>query len=78
MVERSSGGRQIACGLKSLAATGIAAASPLLVSIVTGLLNRSRAAIGIALVGSFGLLGGAVGPPLSERMLRWGGSAGTW
>jgi hypothetical protein len=46
------------------------------VSIVTGLLNRRRAAIGIALVGSFGLLGGAVGPPLSERMLHWGGSAG--
>jgi MFS family permease len=60
----------------TLASLGIASASPLLVSIVTGLLNRSRAAIGIALVGSFGLLGGAVGPPLSERMLHWGGSAG--
>jgi len=60
----------------TLASLGIASASPLLVSIVTGLLNRRRAAIGIALVGSFGLLGGAVGPPLSERMLHWGGSAG--
>ncbi|SDH15040.1 MULTISPECIES: MFS transporter [unclassified Duganella] len=59
----------------SLAATGIAASSPLLVSILTTLLNRRRAATGIALVGSFGLLGGAFGPPLSERMLAWGDSA---
>nr|WP_315252117.1 MFS transporter [uncultured Duganella sp.] len=59
----------------SLAATGIAASAPLLVSILTALLNRRRAATGIALVGSFGLLGGAFGPPLSERMLAWGDSA---
>lgn len=59
----------------ALAATGIAAASPLLVSILTALLNRRRAATGIALIGSFGLLGGAFGPPLSERLLAWGDSA---
>jgi sugar phosphate permease len=59
----------------TLASVGIAAASPLLISILTTLLNRRRAAIGIALVGSFGLLGGAFGPPLSERLLAWGDSA---
>lgn len=59
----------------SLAATGIAAASPLLVSILTAQLERRRAAIGIALVGSFGLLGAAFGPALSERLLAWGDSA---
>lgn len=59
----------------TLASMGIAAASPLLIAIVTGMLNRRRAAAGIALIGSFGLLGGAFGPPLSERLLAWGGSA---
>jgi MFS family permease len=59
----------------SLASAGIAAGSPLLVSILTAMLNRRRAATGIALVGSFGLLGGAFGPLLSERMLAWGDSA---
>jgi len=59
----------------TLASMGIAAASPLLISIVTGMLNRRRAATGIALIGSFGLLGGAFGPPLSERLLAWGDSA---
>jgi MFS family permease len=59
----------------TLASMGIAAASPLLVAIVTGMLNRRRSATGIALVGSFGLLGGAFGPPLSERLLAWGDSA---
>jgi sugar phosphate permease len=59
----------------TLASLGIASASPLLVSILTVLLNRRRAATGIALVGSCGLLGGALGPLLSERMLAWGDSA---
>ncbi|SHN36921.1 Sugar phosphate permease [Duganella sacchari] len=59
----------------TLASLGIASASPLLIAILTGMLNRQRAATGIALVGSVGLLGGAVGPALSERMLRWGDSA---
>lgn len=59
----------------ALASAGIASGSPLLVSILTGMLNRQRAATGIALVGSFGLLGGAFGPLLSERMLAWGDSA---
>ncbi|EEF27130.1 Phthalate transporter, putative [Ricinus communis] len=64
-----------ALGGLALASAGIAAGSPLLVSILTAMLNRRRAAAGIALVGSFGLLGGAFGPPLSERMLAWGDSA---
>ncbi len=59
----------------ALASAGIAAGSPLLVSILTAMLNRRRAATGIALVGSCGLLGGAFGPLLSERMLAWGDSA---
>jgi MFS family permease len=59
----------------SLATLGIAAATPLLVAILTDLLNRRRAAVGIALVGSFGLMGGAFGPTLGERAMAWGGSA---
>jgi MFS family permease len=59
----------------ALASVGIAAAAPLLIAILTSLLNRRRAATGIALVGSVGLLGGALGPPISERMLAWGDSA---
>ncbi|MBB3223046.1 MFS transporter [Pseudoduganella umbonata] len=59
----------------TLASLGIASASPLLVSILTVLLDRRRAATGIALVGSCGLLGGALGPLLGERMLAWGDSA---
>ncbi|MRW93923.1 MFS transporter [Duganella sp. FT80W] len=59
----------------TLASLGIASAAPLLMSIVTGMLNRRSAASGIALVGSVGLLGGAFGPPLCERLLHWGGSA---
>jgi MFS family permease len=59
----------------SLASLGIASASPLLVSILADLLNRRRAAAGIALVGSFGLMGGAFGPALGERAMAWGGSA---
>jgi sugar phosphate permease len=59
----------------SVASLGIAAASPLLVAILTSLLNRRRAATGIALVGSFGLLGGAFGPVLSEHVQAWGDSA---
>ncbi|WP_229257212.1 MFS transporter [Duganella callida] len=59
----------------TLASLGIAAASPLLTAILTELLNRGRAATGIALVGSLGLIGGALGPLLGERMLRWGDSA---
>ncbi|MTV37629.1 MFS transporter [Duganella radicis] len=60
----------------TLATLGIAAAAPLLVAILTGMLDRRRSAAGIALVGSIGLLGGACGPALSERMLHWSGSAG--
>ncbi|MFS2005089.1 MFS transporter [Duganella sp. CT11-25] len=59
----------------SLASLGIASASPLLISIVADLLNRRRAAAGIALVGSFGLTGAAFGPALGERAMAWGGSA---
>ena len=59
----------------SLASVGIAAAAPLLVAILTDLLNRRRAAAGIALVCSFGLLGGAFGPALGERAMASGGSA---
>jgi len=60
----------------TLATLGVAAAAPLLVTILTGMLERRRAASGIALVGSIGLLGGACGPALSERLLHWSGSAG--
>ncbi|MYM21084.1 MFS transporter [Duganella sp. FT135W] len=60
----------------TLATLGIAAGAPLLLAILAGMLNRRRAAAGIALVGSVGLLGGALGPSFSERMLHWGGSAG--
>jgi sugar phosphate permease len=59
----------------TLASLGIAAATPLLVSLLTGLLNRRNAATGIALVGSIGLLGGAFGPPLCAHIMAWGGSA---
>lgn len=60
----------------SLASLGIASASPLLASILTDLLSRKRMSAGIALAGSFGLLGGAFSPALSARLLAWGGSAG--
>lgn len=59
----------------SLASLGVAAAAPLLVSILTDLLTRQRAAIGIALVGGAGALGGVFGPALSLRLLAWGGGA---
>ncbi|WP_432381410.1 MFS transporter [Duganella sp. P38] len=59
----------------SLATIGIAGAAPLLLAILSSLLNQRRAAAGIALVSSVGLLGGAFGPSLSERVLAWGDSA---
>ena len=59
----------------SLASVGIAAAAPLLIAILTDLLNRRRAAAGIALVCSFGVLGAAFGPVLAERAMAWGGAA---
>jgi MFS family permease len=59
----------------SLASLGVAAAAPLLVSILTDLLTRRRAAIGIALVGGAGALGGVVGPALGAWLLAWGGGA---
>ena len=59
----------------ALATTGIAAASPLLIALLTTLLNRRSAATGIALVFSVGQLGCAFAPLLSERLLDWGGSA---
>ncbi|WP_445233728.1 MFS transporter [Duganella rhizosphaerae] len=58
-----------------LASLGIASAAPLLIAIATDLLSRRRAPAGIALVLSFGLLGGAFAPVLSARLLAWGGSA---
>lgn len=59
----------------ALASLGIASALPLLVAILTALLNRRRAAAGIALVGCVGMLGGAFGPALGARLLAWGDSA---
>ena len=59
----------------SLASLGISSALPLLVAILTDLLNRQRAATGIALVGGLAMLGGAFGPALSARVLAWGDSA---
>jgi predicted MFS family arabinose efflux permease len=59
----------------SLASLGVAAAAPLLVSILTDLLTRQRAAIGIALVGGAGALGGVFGPALGARLLALGGGA---
>ncbi len=59
----------------ALASLGISSALPLLVAILTDLLNRQRAATGIALVGGLGMLGGAFGPALSARVLAWGDSA---
>jgi sugar phosphate permease len=59
----------------ALAFVGVAAGASLLVSILTAMLNRRRAATGIALVCSVGLLGGAFGPLLSGRILAWGDSA---
>jgi MFS family permease len=59
----------------ALATLGIASAAPLLIAIVTDLLNRRRAATGIALVVSAGLLGAAFAPMLSQRLLAWGDSA---
>ncbi|MHA4869343.1 MFS transporter [Duganella sp. PWIR1] len=60
----------------TLATLGMAAAMPLLFAILSAMLDRRRAATGIALVTSIGLLGGAAAPAFSERMLQWGGSAG--
>jgi MFS family permease len=57
----------------SLASLGVAAAAPLLVSILTDLLTRQRAAIGIALVGGAGALGGVLGPALGASLLALGG-----
>jgi MFS family permease len=59
----------------ALATLGIASALPLLVAILTALLDRRRAAAGIALVGGVGMLGGAFGPALGARLLAWGDSA---
>jgi sugar phosphate permease len=59
----------------SLASLGISSALPLLAAILTDLLNRQRAAIGIALVGGLAMMGGAFGPALSARLLAWGDSA---
>ncbi|OEZ56901.1 MFS transporter [Duganella sp. HH105] len=59
----------------ALASLGIASAAPLLVAIVTDLLSRRRAAAGIALVVSCGMLGGAFGPALGARTQAWGGNA---
>jgi sugar phosphate permease len=59
----------------TLASLGIASALPLLVAILTDLLNRQRAAAGIALVGGLGMMGGAFGPALGARILAWGDSA---
>jgi MFS family permease len=58
----------------SLASLGIASALPLLVAILTELLNRQRAAAGIALVAGLGMMGGAFGPALGARVLAWGDS----
>ncbi|WP_343731772.1 MFS transporter [Duganella sp.] len=60
----------------ALATLGVAAGAPLLIAILTSMLDRRRVAAGIALVASLGLVGGAVGPTFSEQMLHWGGSAG--
>ncbi|NVM78003.1 MFS family permease [Duganella sp. SG902] len=60
----------------ALATLGVAAGAPLLIAILTGMLDRRRIAAGIALVASLGLVGGALGPTLSEHVLHWGGSAG--
>lgn len=59
----------------SLASLGISSALPLLVAILTDLLNRRRAAAGIALVGGLAMMGGAFGPALGARVLAWGDSA---
>jgi MFS family permease len=59
----------------TLATLGIASAAPLLVAILADLLNRRRAAAGLALVGSFGVMGAAFGPALGQRTMAWGGSA---
>jgi MFS family permease len=59
----------------TLASLGIASAPPLLVVILTDLLNRQRAAAGIALVAGLGVMGGAFGPALGARVLAWGDSA---
>lgn len=58
-----------------LAVTGLAAATPLLLAIVTDLLPRQHAAAGIALVAGAGVAGAAFGPALGARMLAWGDSA---
>lgn len=59
----------------TLASVGVASALPLLVAILTDLLNRRRAAAGIALVAGLGMMGGAFGPALGARVLAWGDSA---
>ena len=59
----------------ALATVGIAAATPLLLAIATDLLTRGQMAIGIAVVTSMGVLGGAFGPALGARLLAWGDTA---
>lgn len=59
----------------ALATIGIASATPLLLAIVTDLLTRAQMAIGVALITSLGVLGGAFGPALGARLLAWGDTA---
>lgn len=59
----------------ALATIGIASATPLLLAIATDLLTRGQMAIGIAVVTSMGMLGGAFGPALGARLLAWGDTA---
>ena len=59
----------------ALATIGIASATPLLLAIVTDLLTRTQMAIGVALITSLGVLGGAFGPALGTRLLAWGDTA---
>jgi len=59
----------------ALATIGIASATPLLLAIATDLLTRGQMAIGIAVVTSMGVLGGAFGPALGARLLAWGDTA---
>jgi MFS family permease len=58
-----------------VAMVGIAAATPLFAAILIDYLPRQRAAAGIALVNSIGLLGGAVTPALGGRLLAAEGTA---
>jgi len=59
----------------TLATIGIAAATPLLLAIVTDLLPRQHMATGIGCIASLGVLGGACGPALGAQALAWGDSA---